>query len=74
MRDTAKIYAYISLTHYNYVTFEEADHETLSNIMKIMLLVNAQIGTLSSFLLKMKHVLLIKPIFNEEDQTQKVVF
>ena len=44
------IYAYISLTHYNsYVTFEEAEHETLNNIMKIILLVNAQIGTLSFF-------------------------
>ena len=44
------IYAYISLTHCDsYVTFEETEHETLSNIMKIILLVNAQIGTLSSF-------------------------
>ena len=60
------IYAYISLTHYNsYVTFEEAEHETLNNIMKIILLVNAQIGTLSFFfLLKLKHVLLIKSVFN----------
>ena len=53
-----------------YVTFEETDNERLIIINKGTELVKGQIGILYYFLLKLKHVIHIRHIFNEQDQTQ----
>ena len=63
---------FIFLSHWShwfiavtYVTFEETDNERLIIINKGTELVKGQIGILYYFLLKLKHMILLRHIFNE---------